>query len=261
MPKASAHQSSSLARALYIGNSGAGKTGSLVSLVKAGYKLRIIDMDQGVGILFNYVREQCPELLDTIEYQSFRNKTKMTPTGPQLSGPPVAFTAAVKAMDKWEDGTNPAEWGPDHILVLDSLTTFGREAYNWAKAMNPGTKEKRQWYQGAQEVVESTIANLTSDSFQTNVLVLTHVDIRDNEQLGLKAFASSIGQALGPKLPRYFNTVIAAESIGSGKNVRRKIKTNSTPLLDLKTEAPMRVEAEYDLGTGMAELFAQLKNG
>ena len=44
MPKLSDHQSNDFTKLLLIGDAKSGKTGSLVSLVKAGYKLRILDM-------------------------------------------------------------------------------------------------------------------------------------------------------------------------------------------------------------------------
>jgi hypothetical protein len=45
VPKASDHLATGLRKMLYIGDSGTGKTTSLISLVKAGYILRIFDFD------------------------------------------------------------------------------------------------------------------------------------------------------------------------------------------------------------------------
>ena len=58
MVKLAEHTSGDATRILYLGNSGAGKTGSLVSLVEAGYNLRILDMDNGVGILKQFILNQ-----------------------------------------------------------------------------------------------------------------------------------------------------------------------------------------------------------
>mgnify|MGYP001496439716 CR=1 FL=1 len=44
------HHASSLVKMLYIGDSGTGKTGSLVSLVDAGYKVHVLDMDNGLDV-------------------------------------------------------------------------------------------------------------------------------------------------------------------------------------------------------------------
>ena len=51
MPKGSEHKSRKYVKLLYLGDSGTGKTGSLVSLVQAGYKLRVIDLDDGLDAL------------------------------------------------------------------------------------------------------------------------------------------------------------------------------------------------------------------
>lgn len=261
MPKASEHAKSSFVKLLFVGNSGAGKTGALTSLVQAGYDLKIIDLDSGLDALIQHVKAADPKLLDKIEYVSFRDPMKMTSQGPKVAGTPKAYVNALTCLETWpEDDTNPAEWGRDTILVLDSLTNAGRAAFQWARAMNPSSKDPRQWYKAAQDVIEDLIANLTSDSFGVNVIVISHVDIIETNDGRVKGFASSIGKALGPKLPRFFNTMILSETTGSGKNVKRTIKTMPTTMLDLKNPAPMKIEAEYGIEDGLAKVFEKLRN-
>ena len=215
-------------------------------------------MDNGRDILINLVRDRCPERLKQIRYQTFRDKFKLGPAGPTIAGPPKAFMSATKALDKWDDDTIPSEFGMNTIFVLDSLTSFGRGAYQWAKAISPTVKHKQQWYQTAQDIVEDTIAGLTAEDFKTNVLVITHIDAADPEKGSTKDFPAAIGKALGPKLGRYFNTLILADTRGSGKNVVREIKTVSTPMMDLKSANPMKVEATYDISIGLASIFKAL---
>jgi len=260
MPKASEHTNSKLVKLLFIGNSGAGKTGALTPLVTAGYKLRIIDLDNGLDALLNHVREADPKLLEQIEYQSYRDQMKMTNLGPKLKGSPMAYMNTLTAMEKWpDDDSDPAEWGEDTIFVLDSMTNLGRAAFQWARSVNATSKDPRQWYKTAQDLIEDFIANVTSDSFRTNVIVISHVDMVETQSGMIKGFASSIGKALGPKLPRFFNTLILSEVKGSGKNVRRTIQTLPTSMLDLKNPAPMRMEAEYPIETGLLDIFTKLK--
>lgn len=260
MPSASAYSKSPFVKLLLVGNSGAGKTGALTSLVEAGYKLRIIDMDTGLDALINHVSAKDPKLLEAIQYQSFRDRMKATSAGTKTDGPPKAYVHALQALETWpDDKTDPATWGNDTILVLDSLTNAGRAAFLWAKAMNPSSKDPRQWYKAAQDLIEDMIANLTSDSFATNVIVISHVDLVET-QIGIKGYASSIGKALGPKLPRFFNTMILSEVSGSGEKVRRRLKTVPTAFLDLKNPAPMRIESEYDISDGMAKIVKALKS-
>ncbi len=259
MPNLSDHSSGDFVRILFIGASGAGKTGALTSLVAAGYKLRIIDMDNGLDALVNHIKTECPDKIDNVKYQTFRDKYKSGPAGINVAGAPKAYTGAVKALDKWDDDTTPSEWGADTILVIDSLTQLGFDAYAWARGMMPATKEIRQWYQEAQNSIEYVMALVTSEDFKTNVIVISHIDVREQADGTMKGFASSIGKALGPKLPRFFNTLLLSETVGHGKNVKRKIKTYPTALIDLKNPAPMRIEAEYPIETGLATLFAELK--
>ncbi len=54
MPTLDAHESSRYAKLIYIGDSGTGKTGSLVSLLADGYKLKILDMDAGLDSLVHF---------------------------------------------------------------------------------------------------------------------------------------------------------------------------------------------------------------
>lgn len=258
MPSLSDRPASSLVKIMLIGHSGSGKTGALTSLAKAGYNLRIVDLDNGLDSLVNHVRAECPEALSRISYLSFRDRFKIGPAGPTVDGAPRAFVNAVKALDKWEDGSVPGEWGPKSILVIDSLTNLGRAAFWWAKATNPAAKEPRQWYFSAQSALEDVIATATSESFLTNLIIMSHIDLVEQSDGTTQGFASSIGKALGPKIPRYFNTLVALETKGQGKAVRRILRTVPTTQLTLKNPAPMRIEAEYPIETGLADLFSKL---
>ena len=45
------HQSTDVTKLLLVGDSGSGKTASLAQLANAGYNLRILDYDDGLAIL------------------------------------------------------------------------------------------------------------------------------------------------------------------------------------------------------------------
>lgn len=258
MPTLEDHAAAPLVKLMAIGHSGAGKTGALTSLVKAGYQIRILDMDFGLDALVNHVKAECPDKLKNVGYMQFRDKTKIGPAGPMVVGAPKAFTSAVKALDMWEDQTVPSTWGPDYILVIDSFTNLSRAAFAWARQMNPTAKDPRQWYAAAQQVLEDTVATLTSDEFATNLIVMSHIELTSKADGSVEGFASSIGKALGPKLPRFFNTLVAFETSGSGKSVKRVLRTVPTGMLTLKNPAPMKIEAEYPIETGFATLFSKL---
>lgn len=252
MPTLDSHESDKFTKLIYIGDSSTGKTGSLVSLLAAGYKFKILDMDNGLETLKIFARKQQCDL-SLVEYETFRDEYRSTSAGPLVKGSPKAFTNALAKMTEWSEVADP-----NCIFVLDSLSAYGRAAYEWAKGMNPAAKDPRQWYFGAQQAVESTIALLTGENFKMNVILISHVNYKEVSEGVNKGHVNAIGSALGPVIPRYFNTLLLAESIGAGKNVRRRIKTLPTGVIDLKIPSP-EAEAEYPLETGLASIFELLK--
>ena len=252
------HTASQFVKLLYIGDSGTGKTGSLASLIGAGYKLRVIDLDNNLRVLVNFAREAGYDL-STAQYESPRDSYGPSPQGPKCKKA-KALVDTSKLIDKWSDESVPEEWGPDYILVIDSLSALGRAAFNWAVSMNPMSKEPRQWYHGAQSVVMNILETITADTFQTNVIVIGHVDyVEDDISKMLRGFPRSIGKAIADDIPTLFGTLVLAQSKVQGKDVKRIIKTVPTNMIDLKNPAPMRIDAEYPLETGMKDIFAKLK--
>lgn len=245
-----------LVKLLLIGDSGTGKTGSLASLVKAGYNVRLLDMDNGWESLAAAVRRTCPDRLSSVEVESHRDRYKSSPAGPLLDGPPRAFIKAIGLLDKWTDGSKPKDWGPSHVLVIDSLTFFSDAAYAWADALNPAAKDKRQIYGAAQEAVEHVLALLTGADFNTNVIVTAHVRYIDLPDGTKRGYPTAVGSALSPTIPRYFNSVAACQTQPGG---RRTIQTVSTALIDLKNPNSFEMEKSLPIETGLAAFFETLR--
>jgi len=269
MTKLSDHHSNTLVKLLLIGDAKSGKTGSLVSLVKAGYKLRILDMDNLLDILKYLCERECPDSINNVEYRTLRDKRRATSQGMVLDGAPKAFVDAVKMLDSWcytdLDGSvvdlgHPCDWGPDSILVIDSLSRLCDAAYDWRETLAPrgrsGEYDGRAVYGDAQDAIESLLAGLTSRTFKTNVIVIAHVQYLDLPDGGRKGFPQGVGQKLSPKIPQYFPSVVHY----SNKNGKRVIKTTSTPLIDLANPAPHLIDAEYPMETGLATFFAALRS-
>jgi len=253
MPTLDNHQSDSFTKLIYIGDSSTGKTGSLVSLLQDGYSFKILDMDNGLETLKTYARLAQADL-SRVEYETYRDQYRSSSAGPIIKGQPKAFTDALAKLTEWSEIEDD-----NTIFVLDSLSAYGRAAYAWANGMNPGAKDKRQIFFAAQQAVESTIALLTGENFKMNVIIISHVNYKEITEGITKGHANAIGTALGPVIPRYFNTMLLAESIGAGKNTKRRIKTLPTGIIDLKIPNP-EAEAEYPLESGLASIFKLLKN-
>lgn len=259
MPKLTDHQSGDFVKLLFIGDSGTGKTGALTSLVAAGYTLKILDFDNGLDALKQWAGKECPDKLANVDFETVRDTVTASTGGPKVKA--EAYIKSLKLMSEWPDGSNPAEGGPNEIFVVDSLTTLGKAALEWAKAMNPTAKDGRQWYFAAQQSLENVIAMLTSETFHANLILISHINYKELEEDGMnKGYPSAVGSKMGPTIPKYFNTMIQAETKGSGKSLRRTIRTLPSAMIDNKNPAPFKLQDEYDLGTGLAEIFKGLKS-
>ena len=269
MPTLEKHQSNEYTKLLCLGDSGSGKTGGLAPLVNAGYHLRILDMDNGLESLKQQVLRLCPEKIANVEYRTLRDKRKASPSGPIIDGSPKAFIEAIRMLDRWRyvDGGNeidlgvPAEWGPDVILIIDSLTFLSDAAYDWREPLTPKGKEgkydQRAVYKDAQDAIESVLALVTSEAFRTNVIVTSHVKYVDNPDGTKKGYPTAVGSALSPQIPRYFNTVALFQTKAGGK---RTLHTAATAMIDLKNPKPFEMAKEYPIETGLADLFSVLRS-
>jgi hypothetical protein len=264
MPNLTDHQSNEYTKLLLIGDSKSGKTGSLVSLVKAGYKLRILDMDNLLDVLKYYVEKECPELAKNVEFRTIRDKRKATPLGHVIDGKPLAFATAIKMLDNWDyDDVHlgaPADWGPDCILVIDSLSRLCDAAYDFREPLTPkgrsGEYDARAVYGDAQDAIEAMLADLTSPEYKTNLIVIAHVQYMDMPDGTKKGYPQGVGQKLSPKIPQYFPSVI----LYTNKGGKRTIQTNSSPLMDLANPKPFAMEPSYPLEDGLARFFAVLRD-
>ncbi len=268
MPSLRDHQSNEFVKLLLVGDSKSGKTGSLVSLVKAGYKLRILDFDNLLDVLKFFILRDCPDKLDNVEFRTLRDKRKASDAGPIIDGVPNAFVRAMKMLDRWKytdtDGVEvdlgkPSEWGPECILVLDSLSRFCDAAYDFREPLTPrgkgGEFDGRAVYGDAQDAVESSLAMLTSKTFATNVIVIAHGQYMDLPDGTKKIFPQGVGQKLSPKIPQYFPSYVRYTNKGGV----RTIQTTSDVMIDLANPRPFAVENTYKLETGLADFFAVLR--
>lgn len=257
MPSLSSDTASPFVKLMLIGDSGAGKTGALASLAKAGYHIHILDMDNGVKPLAQLLKSD-KEALARVSFMSFRDRFKSTPGGMQLVMPAKAYLEATRACEKWEDGTNPFEWGDKHILVLDSLTFLAKAAFNQAVSLSPNTKHPVQWYGSAQTAIENFLGGLMSDDCKTNVIVITHVTQIELADGTLKGFPSAVGTALSRHIGRYFNDLFIVETKGSGANVKRVIRTVPNGFVDAKSSAT-DLPNELPIDTALETIFKKLK--
>lgn len=276
MPSLGDPTTAPLVKGMLIGDSKAGKTSALVSLVRAGYRLGILDMDNKINPSYfsELLRKENIGGGGQVTYVQHRDRYVTTGAGTAPKLPATAFLEACRSCDKWEDGSKPKEWGPRAILVVDTLNLLSQAAFNQAYGLNPEARDGRQWYAAAGKMVEGFLANLWDSEFATNVLVLSHVtdieleteivkdkqgNIQRQAKPGspVKGFPTSIGQALSKHVAKYTNELWCLETTGAPPNIRRVIRTSSTGRMDLGTAA-LDLPKELPADTGLATIFSIL---
>jgi len=271
------HQSAVTTKIIIEGESGTGKTGALASLADAGYNLRILDYDNGLDILKDLLTAKGgkygAESASRVEFITLTEKLKAQ--GGKVY--PLAATVwqrSIDLMGNWKEGETSlgaiASWTSKEVLVIDTLTGLARGAYNFilslnGQLMNPPTGYDYQRKVGqAQSLVETFLEMLTSNEIKCNVIVNSHISYQDEpgsvrasqeEALPQQGFPTSLGRALGPRVPRLFNSVLLTKKVG----MQRKLLTSTSSNVNLKTSAPTRVKPEYSIETGLAEYFKAVR--
>lgn len=286
--------SDDVVKILLIGKSGAGKTGSLASLIAAGYKVRILDTDKGVRALrsllldpnYPYAKWLTAHSIDPHEALDVLTiDQKMRASSGQIK--PLnanGWITASNAIERWKhhdvDYGNIGDWGPDVVLVIDSFSTLAQMCYYYVQqfqgrlgAMEIGNEYRRD-VGGAQTLLRKLLELLYCESVRCHVIIISHITWVDegagfarNPQAAAMddggistspdGLPSAIGRALSPHMGKYFNDVFVARSIGSGQAVQRKITTIPSDGVVCKNSSFLK--ADYDVSTGLAEIFAQAR--
>ncbi len=268
-------------KALVIAESGSGKTGAIASLANAGFKIRILDFDNGVAPLANWVEK---DKLANVEACTLIDKLTDVGGKPTAMSPDAATRAQtllthwryyiddegkVKPTHKAPEGKTlidlgkPASvalypgWGLDTVLVIDSLSFFAKAAMNYVLmlASRQSIGPRIQDWGEAMNIVEATLAALYDPSVRCNVIVNTHVEYQKDEATGaLRGLPLAIGNKLTPKIPRYFNTVVSFRTKGAGASATRVMSLKPFGLLELKTPLKEPPE-ELPIASAWADFF------
>lgn len=113
-----------------------------------------------------------------------------------------------------------------------------------------------QFYHTAQQALMNTVAYITAESFNTNVVVVAHIKYIERDGV-TKGFPVAVGNAISPEIPSYFPSVALATK-GSGPDPKRMIRTRSTNMIDLKNPRSFDrdMAVEFDMDEGLAKFFA-----
>src|SRR5262245_15751421 len=97
MPSMTEHESNEIVKAMLAADSGSGKTGALAPLVDAGFKLRILDFDNGLSVLKGYVKDKS-KLANVHYVDKLQDEMKLLAGRIGIKKAP-AFQRAMDALD------------------------------------------------------------------------------------------------------------------------------------------------------------------
>lgn len=275
MPNLSDHKSKRVSRILLVGDPGAGKTSAYGSLLAHGQRLFVMDFDDGLDPIRQFV---APEHHKNLIFESLVDKVRFSAkTGyPTVKGTPTAFKTFVSLMDRWvdsetgEDYGPPEEWGDNDWLVVDTLTNLGAASMNYTlhKAQRSGESIRKKDWGDAIRRVTGFLDEIRS--LPINVILCAHLmrltpddnDDDDKRKEGGRQAAASralpenymmrypatLGQKLPPRVGGHFTCVLQVKRVGKGRNARRIIRTTPDDDVDVKVPVPAaKLEAEYEV--------------
>lgn len=278
-------------RGFHIGWPGSGKTGAIVSLLNAGYKVRVIDWTGNWAPLAAYADDRALDNLDVITLQD-KFTAEMKPLGV-----PTAFQDAAKLLKEgWkykdEDGNEvdlgkSAEWGPDTVLVLDELTTMSKAAVNRAMVLSnktPSTMTSAVWGQAVKDV-NTLISLAKADKNQFHLIVNAHkqmigpqdmlmqgtkdnaeqaamvndtiVQMARDEMLPVRVYPVSVTRNSSQTIHGELPIMLEFEKTQKAGKDMRVIKTTGGPEIDIKIPGK-GLKPSYPIETGLAEIFEAL---
>lgn len=248
MPSFSLHPNSGRVKLLLVGDPGAGKTGLLATLANQDYKVRIVDLDNNLGILNAYLAR---DKASNVAYYSIPAKD------------PESWRKSVSITSRWtlpeEDLGDLTTWGPDTVLAIDSAT-FWNEACMAQVLKEAGISDDKTGFDQSLWGVmakrfENQVARLTSDRYKFHLILISHIRLVEDKRMGItKVMPSFLGQQLPNIVSRYCNNVWHA----TRKDLKPILATQTSRSMGyLKCSAPHRVTAEapFDLGA----IFRQIE--
>ena len=281
-------------KAFLVGKQGHGKTGSKASLVAMGYKLRMLNFDNGADILKNlltnphypyrkYMEDHKIPLKGAIDVCTITEEMKkITEDHKSRFVPRQArgYSKTIDMIDNWvndEVKLGPVlSWDENTILNIDTLGTLADLAYFHIQELNGrlGARQEGYDYQrdvgGAQGLLRNLMQTLFSPHFKCNILIDAHITWVDEskgtyERPNIESisdptgYPSAIGRAISPIIGKWFNNILIIEQTGSGVTEKHEISTVPIKNIAAKNSLPNILKPRYPIETGLAEIFCALR--
>ena len=294
---------------LVVGDSGTGKTGSIASLICLGYQVFSINTDKGHNIIralltndrwpyAKYIKDHKIDIREAYLHKpidtpmEFRSVTKPNGRQESLLAPKnaAAWGVIMDQLANWkEEGKsygNVTDWGPDKILVLDTLSSIATQALYFSQgfngrlgAMEAGNEGGRDIY-SAQQQLRRMFELFSNYGTKCNIIANTHITsieisdgvnrspeqiLRDEGVKGIseinpRGFPMLIGRALSRVAGKFWNDAVITRQTGSGQSVRYEIVTTPSSIdgILVNAKSSTALKPTYDISTGMAEIFSEL---
>ncbi len=216
---------------LLMGPAGTGKTTACGTLVDAGLQVFYLGLEPGLESLLGYFTDKGKPVPANLHWHQVEaqkasfaelitNATKVNTmsldTLAKLQDPNRMkydqFTKILSALNDFVDQRTGQsfgcadQWGPDKVLVMDGMAGLCRAAMGLVVG-GKAVSNQSDWGI-AQKQVETLLFMLTNQ-LKCHFILLSHVERETDAVLGgTKIMLSSLGKALGPKLPPMFSDVI-----------------------------------------------------
>ena len=254
---------------LQIGDSGAGKTTSIASVVNAGYRVPVIDFDNNMRIVQSY--------LDKPENASKISRIPINPNDDDKIGKKSRSSEKLMKVltsdwidpDTQENWGKIPTWGLDTVLFLDTATYMGKMFMRDALLRYKGDKNPNGYdpdaaanfdqtvYNLAQQKFNAVVKFLSSDDIKCNVVLNMHLKYSEEQGTGMtRGYPDTgVGKALGPSLGKDFTDVWRIDD----KNNKKFYRTQGDHRMSLKNSAPkiIAIEEEFDLGKALNKLLGK----
>lgn len=282
-----------------------GKTPSLIPLLLAGYKVRMMDYDDGTASLLRFIPEDQLDKID-LDVVVLKDEVDLQEGKAYAStkGLPAAYKRGWELMREWKyskpDGTvvnlgKPKDWGPDTILVVDTLTGHGNAAMRRIKSLNSSVQDLRRLSFPAQQEQEAFLDLLTHDALKCHVIIFSHLKVigpkepelqkttglspaeasavetantikaenaaRQMELVPTRIYPTAVGSALPPHICKALNTVVHyKKAVTDGGRVKRVISWEPCEEMDLAVPAVVKGDNgkpvfEVPQETGLLKIF------
>jgi hypothetical protein len=238
MPNFSQHPSPRRLKLLLQSEQGTGKTAQIAFLANAGFKVRVLDIDNKLEIIHAHLK---PGADVNIDYQSLPAKD------------PTSWEKLVKYLtESWPDLGNIRTWDENTVLVIDTASFASEACLEYAKKKaGSGTKtskfEQSIW-QDMAEFFETLTAYVTSDIGKFHIIYNTHIMEQEQPNGIVMKLPAFKGRVLPKKMRSYFNCIWTIEVKSNGERV---IKTASSHVMSLNNVAPGIIKPEEPADLGM----------